>query len=81
LRDTGPGLDPASLEHLFDAFFTTKSSGLGMGLSICRSIIEAQGGRIWADANEPCGAAFHFILPLQQEETAPAEHAGPMQAV
>jgi len=81
LRDTGPGLDPASLERLFDAFYTTKSSGLGMGLSICRSIIEAQGGRIWADANEPRGAAFHFILPLQQEETTPAEHAGPMQAV
>ncbi|MBR1230892.1 PAS domain S-box protein [Bradyrhizobium sp. AUGA SZCCT0182] len=81
LRDTGPGLDPASLEHLFDAFFTTKSSGLGMGLSICRSIIEAQGGRIWADANKPCGAAFHFTLPLEREETAAAEHAGPMQAV
>ncbi|MBR1147366.1 PAS domain S-box protein [Bradyrhizobium sp. AUGA SZCCT0431] len=81
LRDTGPGLDPASLEHLFDAFYTTKSSGLGMGLSICRSIIEAQGGRIWADANEPRGAAFHFTLPLQREEIAPAEHAGPMQAV
>ncbi|MBR1209886.1 PAS domain S-box protein [Bradyrhizobium sp. JYMT SZCCT0180] len=78
LRDTGPGLDPASLEHLFDAFYTTKSSGLGMGLSICRSIIEAQGGRIWADANKPCGAAFHFTLPLQREEIAPAEHAGPM---
>ncbi len=75
LRDTGPGLDPASLEHLFDAFYTTKSSGLGMGLSICRSIIEAQGGRIWADANEPRGAAFHFTLPLEREETAPAEHA------
>ncbi|CAN7266713.1 PAS domain S-box protein [Bradyrhizobium sp. LjRoot220] len=81
MRDTGPGLDPAILEHLFDAFYTTKSSGLGMGLSICRSIIEAQGGRIWADANKPCGAAFHFTLPLEREETAPAEHAGPMQAV
>ena len=81
LRDTGPGLDPASLEHLFDAFYTTKSSGLGMGLSICRSIIEAHGGRIWAAANEPCGAAFHFTLPLEREETAAAEHAGPMQAV
>ncbi|MET3845769.1 PAS domain S-box protein [Bradyrhizobium sp. OAE829] len=81
LQDTGPGLDPAILEHLFDAFYTTKSSGLGMGLSICRSIIEAQGGRIWADANEPRGAAFHFTLPLEREATAAAEHAGPMQAV
>jgi PAS domain S-box-containing protein len=81
LRDTGPGLDPASLEHLFDAFYTTKSSGLGMGLSICRSIIEAHGGRIWASANEPRGAAFYFTLPLEQDETAPAEHAGSMPAV
>jgi signal transduction histidine kinase len=48
LRDSGPGLDPVSLERLFDAFYTTKSSGLGLGLSICRSIIEAHGGRIWA---------------------------------
>jgi PAS domain S-box-containing protein len=81
LRDSGPGLDPASLECLFDAFYTTKSSGLGMGLSICRSIIEAHGGRIWAGANEPRGAVFHFTLPLEREETVPAEHAGPMPAV
>jgi len=81
LRDSGPGLDPASLERLFDAFYTTKSSGLGMGLSICRSIIEAHGGRIWAGANEPRGAVFHFTLPLEPEETVPAEHAGPMPAV
>ena len=80
LRDSGPGLDTATLEHLFDAFYTTKSSGLGMGLSICRSIIEAHGGRIWAGANEPRGAAFHFTLPLEQDETAPAEHAGSMPA-
>jgi PAS domain S-box-containing protein len=81
LRDSGPGLDPASLECLFDAFYTTKSSGLGMGLSICRSIIEAHGGRIWAGANEPRGAVFHFTLPLEREETVPVEHAGPMPAV
>jgi PAS domain S-box-containing protein len=65
VRDSGPGLDPASLEHLFDAFYTTKSSGMGMGLSICRSIIEAQGGRIWAEANVPQGATFQFTLPWQ----------------
>jgi PAS domain S-box-containing protein len=63
VRDSGPGLDPASLEHLFDAFYTTKSSGMGMGLSICRSIIEAHEGRIWAEANVPHGATFQFILP------------------
>ena len=81
LRDSGPGLDPANLERLFDAFYTTKSSGLGMGLSICHSIIEAHGGRIWAGANEPRGAAFHFTLPLEQDEAVPPEHAGPMPAL
>jgi PAS domain S-box-containing protein len=65
VRDSGPGLDPASLEHLFDAFYTTKSSGMGMGLSICRSIIEAHRGRIWAEANVPQGATFQFTLPWQ----------------
>jgi signal transduction histidine kinase len=81
LRDSGPRLDPASLERLFDAFYTTKSSGLGMGLSICHSIIEAHGGRIWAVANELRGAVFHFTLPLEREETVPTEHAGPMPAI
>ncbi|HXO95235.1 MAG TPA: ATP-binding protein, partial [Chthoniobacterales bacterium] len=65
VRDSGPGLDPASLEHLFDAFYTTKSSGMGMGLSICRSIIESHGGRIWAEANVPQGATVQFTLPWQ----------------
>ena len=80
-RDSGPGLDPASLERLFEAFYTTKSSGLGMGLPICHSIIEAHGGRIWAGVNEPRGAVFHFTLPLERDETVTAERAGPMPAV
>jgi PAS domain S-box-containing protein len=63
VRDSGPGLDAARVEHLFDAFYTTKSSGMGMGLSICRSIIEAHGGRIWAIANPSRGATFQFTLP------------------
>jgi signal transduction histidine kinase len=63
VRDSGRGFDSASLEQLFDAFYTTKSSGMGMGLSICHSIIEAHGGRIWAEANVPQGAAFQFTLP------------------
>jgi signal transduction histidine kinase len=63
VRDSGPGLAPAALEHLFKAFHTTKPSGLGLGLSICRSIVEAHGGRLWADANEPRGAVFQFTLP------------------
>jgi PAS domain S-box-containing protein len=81
LRDTGPGLNPASLERLFDAFYTTKSSGLGMGLSICHSIIEAHGGRIWAGANEPRGAVFHFTLPLERDKTVPAEPAALIPAI
>jgi PAS domain S-box-containing protein len=81
MRDSGPGLDPASLEHLFNAFYTTKSDGMGMGLAICRSIIEAHDGQLYASANEPRGAVFQFTLPLPRDETLPAEHAGPMAAV
>ena len=63
VRDSGPGIDPARIERVFDAFYTTKPNGVGMGLSICRAIIDAHGGRLWADANEPRGAAFQFMLP------------------
>jgi C4-dicarboxylate-specific signal transduction histidine kinase len=63
VRDSGPGIDPEHIERVFEAFYTTKSTGVGMGLSICRSIIEAHGGRLWADANEPRGAIFQFTLP------------------
>jgi PAS domain S-box-containing protein len=63
VKDSGPGLAPASLERLFDPFYTTKPEGLGMGLSICRSIIEAHGGRLWVTANLPQGAIFHFTMP------------------
>jgi PAS domain S-box-containing protein len=67
VRDSGPGLAPATLERVFDAFYTTKSAGLGMGLSICRTIIEAHGGRLWATANIPHGATFQFTLPVHAE--------------
>ena len=63
VRDSGPGIDPSHRERVFDAFHTTKSSGMGMGLSICRSIIGAHGGRLWAEANEPRGTIFQFTLP------------------
>jgi PAS domain S-box-containing protein len=63
VRDSGPGIDPEYVERVFEAFYTTKSSGVGMGLSICRSIIDAHGGRLCADANEPRGAVFRFTLP------------------
>src|SRR5271166_4065236 len=64
VRDSGPGLDPNSLGRLFDAFYTTKPQGLGMGLAISRSIVEVHGGRLWARANAPRGAVFQFTLPI-----------------
>ena len=81
VQDTGTGLDPSKLERLFEAFYTTKPDGLGMGLSICRSIIEAHGGPLWASANEPRGAVFQFTLPAERDETVPAEHAGRLPIV
>jgi signal transduction histidine kinase len=68
VRDSGPGIDPENIERVFEAFYTTKSGGVGMGLSICRSIIDAHGGRLWAEANEPRGAAFQFTLPSMENE-------------
>ena len=63
VRDSGPGLAPESVDRLFESFYTTKPVGLGMGLSICRSIIEAHHGRLWATANIPRGAVFQFTVP------------------
>ena len=62
VRDTGPGLRPESLPRLFEPFYTTKPDGMGMGLSICRSIVEAHGGRLWATSCEPRGALFQFTI-------------------
>ena len=67
VRDSGPGIDPKDLERVFETFFTTKSDGTGMGLSISRSIVEAHGGRLWSDVNTPRGAVFQFILPGRRE--------------
>jgi signal transduction histidine kinase len=69
VRDSGPGINPEHRERVFDAFYTTKSSGVGMGLSICRSIIDAHGGRLWAEANEPRGAVFQFTLPSPERSS------------
>jgi len=69
VADNGIGFCVDSADRLFSTFFTTKSSGMGMGLSICRSIIERQGGRIWAAPNAPHGATIQFTLPLQRADT------------
>jgi signal transduction histidine kinase len=66
VRDTGPGIAPEHCEQIFDALFTTKPGGMGIGLAISRSIVEAHSGRIWADPNAGGGAAFHFTLPAAQ---------------
>jgi PAS domain S-box-containing protein len=71
VRDSGPGLAPGALENLFRAFHTTKPNGLGLGLSICRSIIEAHGGRLWASANALRGAVFQFTLPAHRDIALP----------
>jgi signal transduction histidine kinase len=63
VQDTGPGLSPENLAHLFEPFYTTKPTGMGMGLAICRSIVEAHGGRLWATRHEPRGALFQFTIP------------------
>jgi PAS domain S-box-containing protein len=67
VSDTGPGLPPASLARIFEAFYTTKASGLGMGLSICRSIVDAHGGRLWATPKESHGAVFCMLLPIGEK--------------
>src|SRR6185369_8747955 len=70
VSDSGEGLDPADLERVFDAFFTTKPDGMGMGLAISRTIIESHGGRLWATSNSPHGAVFQFTLPAASETSS-----------
>jgi signal transduction histidine kinase len=67
VSDTGAGLPPQESEQIFDAFFTTKPHGTGMGLRISRSIVESHGGRLWAADNPSRGASFHFTLPTKVE--------------
>jgi signal transduction histidine kinase len=67
VTDCGVGIFAENADRLFNPFFTTKSGGMGMGLSICRSIMEAHDGRLWATANVPHGATFHFTLPVNAD--------------
>jgi signal transduction histidine kinase len=75
VEDTGKGVEPSAIDRIFNPLFTTKAHGMGMGLSICRSIIEAHGGRLWVTANLPRGAIFHFTVPAHPDSASPA-HRG-----
>jgi signal transduction histidine kinase len=71
VEDSGIGLDPGTMQKIFDAFYTTKPGGMGMGLSICRSILRHHGGRLWATARDGPGTVFHFTLPGYHAEQNP----------
>jgi signal transduction histidine kinase len=68
VEDSGIGIDAEKIDKVFDSFYTTKPGGTGMGLSICRSILQAHGGRLWATVNDGAGTSFHFTLPSYHEE-------------
>ena len=72
VQDSGPGIDGDKLDRIFDAFFTTKKDGMGLGLAICRMIIERHGGRLTASSDGKSGALFQFVLPIDGEGTGPA---------
>jgi signal transduction histidine kinase len=74
--DSGIGIEPQLLEKIFDSFYTTKSTGMGMGLSISRSIIQNHQGRLWANANEGHGATFAFCVPCEQSQPSTALLSG-----
>ena len=77
VQDTGPGLEPEKLDRLFQSFYTTKPDGIGMGLAISRSIVEAHGGRLSAATNEPRGAVFQFTLPVKEAPSGSPGRSGP----
>ena len=74
VADAGPGLDAGNRDRIFDALYTTKPDGTGMGLAISRSIVEGHGGRIWVTAREPRGAVFQFVIPGEQIAQTDAEY-------
>jgi signal transduction histidine kinase len=80
IADTGSGISVANLNRIFNPMFTTKAHGMGMGLSICKSIIESHSGRIWVSANEPRGSIFHFELPLYRGDQRKSDLSDPTLA-
>jgi signal transduction histidine kinase len=75
VHDTGPRLPLGKADHIFDAFFTTKPQGSGMGLAICKLIVKSQGCRIWANGGDGRGSTFHFTMPAAPVETSPEDAA------
>jgi signal transduction histidine kinase len=75
ISDTGVGLPPQQADQIFNAFFTTKTHGTGMGLRISRTIVESHGGRLWASGNSPRGASFCFTLPVNADEHMSDAHS------
>jgi signal transduction histidine kinase len=71
--DSGIGFDPKAMSRIFEPFYTTKPDGMGMGLSISRSIVQAHGGRLWATANDDAGTSFHFTLAGYKDESHPRQ--------
>ena len=80
IADTGSGINIGNLDRIFKPMFTTKARGMGMGLSICKSIIESHSGRIWVSAGVPRGSIFHFELPLHRVDEHKSELSGPEPA-
>ncbi|WP_244481430.1 ATP-binding protein [Rhizobium sp. Root1203] len=72
VSDNGIGLDPDGGTRIFEAFYTTKNNGMGIGLSVCRSIIESHGGRLWAEPNHGPGVTMHFSVPAAEEASITA---------
>jgi signal transduction histidine kinase len=70
VSDSGTGLEPSSLDRIFEAFYTTKVDGMGMGLAVSQKIVQAHGGRLWASPNLPRGATFQFRLPADSEQAS-----------
>jgi signal transduction histidine kinase len=82
VQDSGPGIEKKNIHRIFEPFFTTKANGTGMGLAICRSVVESHGGRLMASHGHPCGAVFQIVLPLQEPDPggpAPADGQRPVE--
>jgi signal transduction histidine kinase len=75
VKNSGTGMDPQKMARVFEAFYATKPGGMGMGLSICRSIVQNHGGRLWAETNDGPGTSFRFTLPRDQREDKDARTA------